>query len=218
MRRLAAAILICMATGLPAGAGQTYDLFFRSGTLTAPDGTALDDRLSYDGRLTGPTAISGNESYGVTIGRAPDGNTGITLTEGGRNRMLGTYDTKAGNPVIMYFLESTLRQMSQVSGGNPYYIRNRIKEALLAEAAVEPVTFRIGGQEIAAQRVTIQPFAKDAARDRMGPFADLALSVTVAKAIPGWYGRIEARTPADVPGAFSNELTLSQVEPEAPTE
>lgn len=52
----------------------------------------------------------------------------------------------------------------------------------------------------------------------MGPFADLALSVTVAEAIPGWYGRIEARTPADVPGAFSNELTLSQVEPEAPTE
>jgi hypothetical protein len=104
--------------------------------------------------------------------------------------------------------------MSQVSGGNPYYIRNRIKEALLAEAAIEPVTFRVDGQDIAAQRVTIQPFAKDAARDRMGPFADMALSVTVAEAIPGWYGRIEARTPADVPGAFSNELTLSQVEPE----
>ena len=218
MRRLAAAILICMATGLPAAAGQTYDLFFRSGTLTAPDGTALDDRLSYDGRLTGPTAISGDESYGVTIGRAPDGNTGITLTEGGRNRMLGTYDTKAGNPVIMYFLESTLRQMSDVSGGNPYYIRNRIKEALLGQAEIQPVTFSLDGREIPAQRATIRPFAHDVARDRMGPFADMAFSVTVAEAIPGWYGRIEARTPADLPGAFSNELTLSQVEPEAPTE
>ncbi|MBL9058533.1 MAG: hypothetical protein JNK88_00720, partial [Mangrovicoccus sp.] len=146
---------------------------------------------------------------------APDGNTGITLTEGGRTRILGTYDTKAGNPVIMYFLESTLRQMSQISGGNPYYIRNRIKEALLGEAEIEPVTFTFAGQDLAAQRATIRPFATDLARDRMGAFADLSLSVTVAEAIPGWYGRIEARTPADLPGAFANELTLAGVEPEA---
>lgn len=215
MRRFAVAILICLATSLPAAAGQTYDLFFRTGTLSAPDGSALGDRLSYDGKLAGPTAVAGTEAYGVAIGPAPDGNTGITLTEGGRTRILGTYDTKAGNPVIMYFLESTLRQMSQISGGNPYYIRNRIKEALLGEAEIEPVTFTFAGQDLAAQRATIRPFATDLARDRMGAFADLSLSVTVAEAIPGWYGRIEARTPADLPGAFANELTLAGVEPEA---
>lgn len=218
MRRFAVAIVICLsaglAAGLPAAAGPTYDLFFRTGTLSAPDGSALRDRLNYDGKLAGPTAIAGTESYGVAIAPAPDGNTGITLSEGGRTRILGTYDTAAGNPVIMYFLESTLRQMSEISGGNPYYIRNRIKEALLGEAEIEPVTFNLDGRDVAAQRATIRPFQKDLARDRMGAFAELALSVTVAEAIPGWYGRIEARTPADLPGAFANELTLTTVEPE----
>lgn len=209
MRRLGAAMLICLAAALPAGAGETYDLFFRSGTLTAADGQPVAQPLTYDGRLAGPTAAKGDEPYRVAIAPAPDGNTGITLFEGGRERMLGTYDTKAGNPVIMYFLETTLRQMAEISGGSPFYIRNRIKEALLGEAVIEPVTLTLDGQEIAARRATIRPFERDLARDRMGSFADLALSVTVGEAIPGWYGRLEARAPAEGGEPFANVLSLA---------
>ena len=176
----------------------------------APLAAALD----YAGQLAGPTAVGGSETYLVQIGPAADGLTGITLQEGGRTRILGTYEAVTGNPVIMYFLESTLRQMADVSGGSPFYIRNRIKEALLEDAEIVPAEFDLGGQIIAAEQVTIHPFANDAARNRMGDFADLTLSVTVGEAIPGWYGKLAAFTSPDGDEAYSNTLTLTGAGPE----
>ena len=38
----------------------------------------------------------------------------------------------SANPLLLYFLETTVRAMAEATGGSPYYIRNRIREALVA--------------------------------------------------------------------------------------
>jgi len=59
--------------------------------------------------------------------------------------------------------------------------------------------------------VTIRPFMKDKARERMGRFSELALAVTVSNDIPGWYYSLVATVPAVAGGAevgYANAITL----------
>ena len=100
--------------------------------------------------------------------------------------------------------------MASVTGSSPFYLRNRIKEALLGPADITAATIDFGGTPIQAQQVTIHPFAEIPEKSRMGALGDLALSVVVADAVPGWYGQLAARTPdATAPGAYAHVLTLT---------
>ena len=57
------------------------------------------------------------------------------------------------NPLLLYFLETTVRVMAEATGGSPYYIRNRIREALVASD--------LGAADGAEREVTLTPFAAD---------------------------------------------------------
>ena len=134
-----------------------------------------------------------------------------SAVQGETRQRAGTFPDSVGNPLIMYFLETVLRDMANQAGGSPFYIRNRIKDALLRDADIRPVELTLGGATVAAQEVTLIPFANDAARDRMSGFADLALVAVVSDAVPGWYYSLPATAPA-APGAagpgYSNAITL----------
>ena len=45
---------------------------------------------------------------------------------------VGTFPAGVANPLLLYFLETTVRATAEATGGSPYYIRNRIREALVA--------------------------------------------------------------------------------------
>ena len=47
----------------------------------------------------------------------------------GRSR---DFPAGGANPVLLYFLETTVRDLRRATGGSPYYIRNRMREALVA--------------------------------------------------------------------------------------
>ncbi|EEW23879.1 hypothetical protein [Rhodobacter ferrooxidans] len=188
----------------PLVAGETYDLLFKPAAL---DGVSQAGGLDYASAVV----IDGKPAPAaqLTLRLAPEGMVDLALMQGTAMQGGGSYPASVGNPVIMYFLETALRDMAAQSGGSPFYIRNRIKESLLTEAEILPVTLHYGDADIAARRITLHPFAQDEARARMGAFADLALAVTVSPDIPGWYYALEASTPAvgAVPG-YSNALTL----------
>ncbi len=71
----------------------------------------------------------------------------MTLHQGSQSRGLGNYPASVGNPLIMYFLESVLSDLAAQSGGSPFYMRNRVKEALLRDAQIEPVSLRYHDRE-----------------------------------------------------------------------
>ena len=80
-------------------------------------------------------------------------------------RPVADFPASGPNPVLLYFLESTARGMAQATGGSPFYIRNRIREAVAAA----------GRGDGSPLEVAIVPFAADPNRGRMGGFADLTL-------------------------------------------
>lgn len=200
----------------PLAAAETYELLFRSTALkgleAVPGGSeAGQSTLVYSRVISGVDERPADGSFSIGLKIKPDDNVALTLYQGTRSRGLGNYPASVGNPVIMYFLESVLADIAVQSGGSPFYMRNRIKEALLRDAQIVPVSLHYLDRNIAAREVTIRPFRKDKARERMGRFSELALAVTVSEDIPGWYYSLVATVPAVVGGAeagYANAITL----------
>lgn len=136
----------------------------------------------------------------------------LALVSGDAERQVGSFPASVGNPLIMYFLESVLRDMATRAGGSPFYIRNRIKDALLRDAVSTPVTLTYAGREIAAERISFSPFAKDAARERMGGFGAMELVFVVAPDLPGRFYSLAASAEAAPAGSaahgYQRDLTL----------
>jgi hypothetical protein len=177
---------------------RAFDLVFRTGTLDGlPEGTEL--------RYAGPAAAEGASGDGwrsVVVGLAPGGR---AVVEGAQDeaapRVIGSFDAGVGNPLAMVFLESTVNAVAEATGGSPFYIRNRIRDALAAPGQVEEAVARWEGAEVAATEVVLLPFAADAHRAEFGAFADLEIRVVVSEAVPGWYRSISATAPAGEPPA-----------------
>lgn len=85
-----------------------------------------------------------------------------------RTREIGPFPVSGGDPVLVFFLEQTARDMARLTGGSPFYIRNRIKEAIFGGGRIE----RDGDRSVAS----FQPFAGDPNADRMGGFQTLTLT------------------------------------------
>lgn len=202
-----------LAGGGAALAEGAFDLVFRSGTLDGlPEGT----ELSYDGEATA-VASSEEDWRRFVVALGPDDRAlveGLAAEGEGPGQSLGQYPATIGNPIAMLFLERTVNSISEQTGGSPYYIRNRIREALAGPGEVEEVTVPWDGGTIPATEVALRPFAEDARRAQLGAFADLEIRVVVSEAVPGWYVSLNAEAPATATAeGFAASMALAGVEP-----
>lgn len=127
--------------------------------------------------------------------------------EGAAPREITSFGTGSANPILLYFLESAARATAEASGGSPFYIRNRIRDALGAADLGAEATLPQAGAPLEVRRTELRPFADDPNRARLGPFADLVLGVTTAAKLPGRLLELSADTPGDGPG-YHERLTL----------
>ncbi|WP_146037966.1 hypothetical protein [Tabrizicola aquatica] len=118
----------------------------------------------------------------------------LTLVADLRRRSLGEFSAEGGNPVVLVFLESVARNVAALTGGSPFYIRNRIKDAL--RSGGDPTSARepFAGRVVAAQAFTLRPFTDDPNRGRMGDLADLTLRFVVSPTVPGHVLSLSADT------------------------
>ena len=86
-------------------------------------------------------------------------------------RKIGPFPISGGDPVLTFFLEGVARDMATLTGGSPFYIRNRIKDALFRGGAVQ----RQGDQTVAV----FTPFRDDKNSGRMLGFETLELRFTL---------------------------------------
>ncbi|MDO5612761.1 MAG: hypothetical protein Q4G14_05890 [Paracoccus sp. (in: a-proteobacteria)] len=171
MKSLLLAVVLACGCGA-AHAGEAGD------TVFAERGPwALGDRvLSWQMTVDGPQAegfqpVSDGALDVAQITDPSDGQLVLQLTvqDGGRDRRIGPFPVSAGDPVLTWFLEQTARDMSNLTGGSPFYIRNRIKDALLRGGSLT----RDGDGGVAV----FQPFAHDPNAARMHGFQTLTFEV-----------------------------------------
>ena len=111
-----------------------------------------------------------------------------------KQRAFGQFPASVGNPMIMYFYETVVRDMAESAGGSPFYIRNRVKEALTQPVALEKGETVIDGRNVPTVTVRLKPFENDPNRNRMQGFGDLEMRVTMSEEVPGWYLSLVAET------------------------
>ena len=204
MRR--AALALGLALMMTAGPGlatsldgdATYDLLFRDGTL---DPVSRDHTLVYQREVTNTlnpdAAARDSGEIGLRIEQAEDMEmVRLEFRRDGKHRGMGSFPASVGNPMIMVFYESVVRDMAETAGGSPFYIRNRVKDALVQPSEVEPGTAMVNGEEVATRTIRMRPFEGDPNVDRMRGFGALELIVTMSEAVPGWYVSLVAEAPS----------------------
>ena len=205
MRTILFAVLAALCMDVSVQAAQDVqntksdDLLFRSGTLT---NFAIGQTIVYSQTKTSllPNAErlrrSGQLKLRIAQGKIAE----LKYFEKEKYRKIGTFPISVGNPLILYFLESTIRQTARATGGSPFYIRNRLKEALTAGGKITPVSLSYDGKDYGGMQVLLKPFQGDNNQERLGAYANLSVIITMSKDVPGWYHRLVAMTPASPKG------------------
>lgn len=195
MTRLLAILLSGLALAGPAPAETVTDALFAEGVFVT---LSPGKEISYAHVRSGP---AGMEFPPLTDGamvltRSDEGAARLSLTQitDLSSRNLGEFSAEGGNPVVLVFLESVARNMASLTGGSPFYIRNRIKDAL--RSGGDPTSARepFAGRVVAAQAFTLRPFTDDPNRGRMGDLADLTLRFVVSPTVPGHVLSLSADT------------------------
>ena len=207
------ATILIVANSAALRAAETYDLIFKTGTL---DGVSAIEGLQYtrDVSIAQDTEFGGRNTGLVNLTFEADDMARLKFSQGDKSKNLGAFPATVGNPIIMYFVETVLRDVAQQAGGSPFYIRNRIKESLVQKAEILDASVLVDGQTVAASQITLKPFENDKNRDKMKGYGDLSLTFTMSDDVPGWYQSLVATVPsldADTP-LYTNSLILDGAE------
>lgn len=214
MRKILLAAVFGLGLAQSSSADPVTDALFAEGIFSElPDG----QEIAYDHVRSGTAAqdfvpVADGQILVVT-NLAADGSRSLSMkieADGSRREVLD-FPASGGNPVLMVFLESAVRSMASLTGGSPFYIRNRIKDALRQGGDLIAVDRDFAGGVVAARELTLHPFATDPNRDRMGAFADLSLRFVVADAVPGHFLLLSAETSAET-DAYRETITLTAPE------
>lgn len=204
MRLLLAALLLGLP--LPAAAAALTDLLMAPGVFAgAPAGATI----SYAEERTVP------EGADVTLPDVTGATLRLEVTGTGEGRVLrlvretdgkaapvGSFPGGVANPLLLQFLETNVRAMAEATGGSPYYIRNRIREALAASD--------LGVAEGPDRVVTLVPFVADPRRAEMGAFADLTIRLRFDPAAPERILELSADTASGTDGYHERMVLIPE--------
>lgn len=191
---------------------ETYDLLFREGTLNSVD---PDATLVYRRAITNNLRPENGDQRSGDIALHLDDEDGMALLElrqGENARTMGRFPASVGNPMIMVFYESVIRDMAESAGGSPYYIRNRVKEALIQPSKLEAGTAMVNGAEVATQTIRLRPFDGDPNANRMLGFGSLEMTVTMSEDVPGWYVSLVAEAGTDDAPVYLSDMQFISLE------
>lgn len=199
--RAGLALALALALATPAAAETGTEMLFAEGQIVD---LTLGRTLSYAHERRSPGEAGEAGVWRLAL-EEKDGERRalLSLNDGERTRRLDPFPAgpRAGNPVLMAFFESVTRRIAEETGGNPHYIRNRIKDALRTGGAVAPAPD--------GQAITYRPFTDDPNADALGAFTGLSLVMTVAEGAPGNILSLVAETDGSPP-AYRESVRLER--------
>ena len=133
---------------------------------------------------------------------------------GERRLALPEVEAAEGNPVLLYFLERDIREMSRLTKGQQNYFRKRIRMAVYQAAEQRELTLTYRGKSVPARQFSIAPYVDDPLRERFAGLSGKRYTITLSDAVPGGIYAIATRVDADG-GAplWTEEMTLEGAAP-----
>jgi hypothetical protein len=128
---------------------------------------------------------------------------------GPRHLTLPEVEAAEGNPVLLYFLERDIREMSRLTKGQSNYFRKRIRMAIYQGAEMRELTLPYRGKDVAARQFTVAPYLDDPLRERFAKLVGKRYTFTLSEAVPG--GVLSVATQVDAEGGaplWTEEIAL----------
>jgi hypothetical protein len=125
-------------------------------------------RLHYAFRKRGTLEQGFSDTVDIDITSGPDGTKkgSARFLSGPRQVASEGVEHVEGNPVVMFYLDREIREMSRLTGGAPNHFRRMIRTALAEAAQIKDVDIQFGGRKMRAQQITISPYQSDPFHDR----------------------------------------------------
>jgi hypothetical protein len=163
--------------------------------------------LSYAFRKAGSEETGFDDTVGLRV-RALNGakQASVTFLSAERRTACPEVTRAEGNPVLLCFLERDIREMQRLTGGKSGYFRRAIRLALARSARVARTRLSFGGRELAANEITVIPYAEDPLRDRIGKYATKTYVFTLSAEVPGGVHSVRSFVPS--PEGTSNDAPL----------
>jgi hypothetical protein len=134
---------------------------------------------------------------------------------GARRLALPEVESAEGNPVLLYFLERDIREMSRLTRGQSNYFRKRIRMAIYQTAEMRELTLPFRGKQVLARQFTVAPYVDDPLRERFAKLVGKRYTFTLSESVPG--GVYAVATQVDAEGGAAplwiEEMTLEGAEP-----
>jgi len=189
MKILRIIALLALAASPPALADEAGDLVFAERGPWDLSNGPLTWNISQQGPEVEGFKPLGQGTIVLSQGVDPsDGKPILQLSEETPRikRKIGPFPVSGGDPSLTFFLETAARDMAALTGGSPFYIRNRLKDAL----------FRGGKlvEEDGRKVAVFLPFEEDANKERMFGFEALELRFTLEDEGKEPIQRMTART------------------------
>jgi hypothetical protein len=129
---------------------------------------------------------------------------------GTRRLALPDVEAAEGNPVLLYFLERDIREMSRLTKGQQNYFRKRIRMAVYQAAESSELMLPFRGKSVAARRFTVMPYVDDPLRERFAKLAGKRYTFTLSDAVPGGVVAVGSQVDGEggAPPLWTEEMTL----------
>ena len=137
---------------------------------------------------------------------------------GARRLSLPEVEAADGNPVVLYFLERDIREMSRLTKGQPNYFRKRIRMAVYRDAQVRELSLPYRGASVAVRQITLTPYLDDPLRLRFDKFANKRYDFMLSDAVPGGVYAIRtliSAESADAAPLLVEEMVLEGANPQS---
>ena len=171
--------------------------------------------IAYDYAARASDAPAASDHATLVLAPAADGHccsTHVDFLSGPLAIALPDLDDPQGNPILLYFLESEVRQLERDTHGQAAHFRRRIRQSLADAAKTAETTARWNGKDVPAQVVRVAPFVDDPYRQRFEREAATAYEFVLSDAVPGGIVRLSAEIPAAKAGdppLAARSLTLA---------
>jgi hypothetical protein len=200
--RLLGAAAIGVALTLPVHADEALDRIFDATQLdNVETGQALG--FTHERKTIAPDRVPAitDRDITVAVGGKAEGKDArevlVTIAEGKRESTLDAFLDDGGNPVLVIFLESVAQAVAKSTGGSPFYIKNRIKDAFSRGTEVASTELIRDGKPVEAVRIVYNPFALEKQKERLQNFVNFEMAFILSRSVPG--GIVEMRA-LDNPG------------------
>lgn len=214
MRLIGALLILAAVMATPAGAKPVDRLFSQPQLEMLKPGMVLT--YQHIRQIHAPDGSQQGFEEAIQLERDPTNvqtgartNVLVTMNTSSTPRQLEPFRGMTGNPVLMVFLESVVSVVSETTGGSPFYIRNRIREAIRDGMIERPLSVTHAGEELDAWELELRPFESDPNIKELGDFRQLRLTFVLSDTAPGTFLSLAASTEGE-PAFYSEEIRLDE--------